>query len=392
MTSTYPPPSPRSARSSTSSAPPPPLTPVYELSSTLDDMAIASSSGSSNNDEEESSRGFISSSSGSGKLIPIPSPTELPSSSFSFGSCPSVPINRTPTHELGPFDYPSASSSTALPTSPRRMSLALGMTHRRGSIVTRSNSTDSDATIPVAPATRRSSTCSTITTLPLAGRRPSILHSASTNSGPPPPPTYSPTHSRRSSLMFPQKPLNSPIPPSLLARRGSLPVSQLNNLDLSRAGRASFAGQGSYTTSTSALYRRRESVMSDGEGSFSSGHTVTRRASILPELSPELVNLQPRRSSFPHSTLNPPDSPEPPFMERKKRMSSVGSKLRGSSLSSSEEEEEGEEGESDEMEVLPTPSTAGVFSGFTNPWAVDGGKAIQGTFTEREAPVLGNPI
>ena len=79
-------------------------------------------------------------------------------------------------------------------------------------------------------------------------------------------------------------------------------------------------------------------------------------------------------------------------MERKKRMSSVGSKLRGSSLSSSEEEEEGEEGQSDEMEVLPTPSTAGVFSGFTNPWAVDGGKAIKGTFTEGEAPVLGNPI
>lgn len=278
-----------------------------------------------------------------------PSPHSPPLASFSFGTCPSIPLLNTPTAELGAFEYPeqveehaapyttssarmrhsssatstsSASSSSSYRSSQRgstsRVPLALGESHRRNSIISRPalshpSSSASGHTIPTScpspPQTRRSSTTSTITTLPAAGRRPSILHSTTTEAGEgmvlasvpaPPPPSYpyvdythagiSPSSpnpsssSRRSSILFHPKHMPQPVPPSLLARRGSLPVSALDPATLAQSSpngkrkwtRSSltagsgYGGPGQLTAH--ALYNRRESVLS--EGSTGSGGTV----------------------------------------------------------------------------------------------------------------------
>jgi hypothetical protein len=164
---------------------------------------------------------------------------------------------------------------------------------------------------PYDLASRRTSTCSTITTLPAEGRRPSILHSASTNSAFPPilspDLTTSNTHpaaphtfpfppkgpmfasnglaGRRSSLLFPQKAQNVPIPPSLLARRGSLPPppdhARIQRLSLSAQGKVSnraedsstngigsapYANFGGYGYTTAQLYRRASTLSNPPEG------------------------------------------------------------------------------------------------------------------------------
>ncbi|WVQ93604.1 hypothetical protein IAU59_000679 [Kwoniella sp. CBS 9459] len=228
----------------------------------------------------------------------------LPQAGFSFGTCPSTTFLGTPTAEQGPFEYPEASSSSSLSTSPplvsgsptlsRRPSLALGMTHRRGSIVTHPHPHGHTIlpVVPSPPSTRRSSTCSTIVTVPAAGRRPSILHSATLETSVPqadltestlgdiaPLPVAGPSSRRGSTLMFPHKPLHAPIPPSLLARRGSLPAAQLFGLPLAEQPnrlRASYSA-GSHTTTTASLYHRRQSVASESGLSTGSGATVIDR-------------------------------------------------------------------------------------------------------------------
>ncbi|OCF36349.1 hypothetical protein I317_05448 [Kwoniella heveanensis CBS 569] len=228
----------------------------------------------------------------------------LPQAGFTFGTCPSTTFLGTPTAEQGPFEYPETSSSSSLSISPpllpgsptlgRRPSLALGMTHRRGSIVAHPHGFPVPPVIPSPPSTRRSSTCSTIVTLPVAGRRPSILHSATVESSVPqaqadlagspleeiaPLPVSGPSSRRGSTLMFPHKPLLAPIPPSLLARRGSLPAAQLFGLPLTEQPnrlRASYSA-GSHTTTTASLYHRRQSVASESGLSTGSGATVMDR-------------------------------------------------------------------------------------------------------------------
>ena len=461
----------RSARSSaSSSAPSHLLTPVYELDS-MPDSAVASSSGSSSSGTDERDRdadvdGDINADArgpglsgsddhgddtprgehGMGKhlalsssttrrgrhsapsLVPLESPP-LANSSFSFGSCPSVPLSATPTSELGPFDYPlppvASASSFAGPSttntttgvhhanpfgSPRRQSLALGMTHRRGSIVATSRSPvePSSSTLPSPPAARRSSTCSTITTLPAAGHRPAILHSASTTSGPAGlthPPSYphllthaqSPPTSRRSSLLFPQRPSATPIPPSLLARRGSLPAAQLfgvpssemalNRLPggLAQRERASFAGFAGlpgqaappgYTTTTPALYARRASLLSDDgtAGSGSSTSTITM----------DDVARSRRSSAFPQPFTSPsaPTSPRQPKGAQRRLQPSPaegrpggpeGNPASVQQTSASDHDEQGrrQDGcESPKRDLdLPAPNAAEDLVGFTDPWA-----------------------
>ncbi|ORY29304.1 hypothetical protein BCR39DRAFT_598740 [Naematelia encephala] len=291
-----PPPSPnRSPRSSTSSIPSaPPLTPLFELDGPPDDSALTSS-GSSMSDQDESNAddededhtppggvSGVKSVTASLAAFSFHPTSALPTSegqghaeidqNFSFGTCPSTGAG-TPIAERGPFEYPALSSPS---TSPRASVYALGETYRRGSIVANSTSHHSSSfsehrrpSHPSPPATRRSSTCSTITTLPTGGRRPSILHSATTGLGPAPPPLPLPpastpdspinlnnglggvgvSVSRRPSLAFPQKRMETPIPPSLMGRRGSLPAAQLFGLPhtgelTAKLGRASFAGQG----------------------------------------------------------------------------------------------------------------------------------------------------
>ncbi|KAK8845601.1 hypothetical protein IAR55_006317 [Kwoniella newhampshirensis] len=281
----------------------------------------------------------------------------LPTAGFSFGTCPSVPFLGTPTAEQGPFEYPESTSPTSatMNTSTAanlRETFALGMTHRRGSIVVHPHVHSTNN--PSPPATRRSSTCSTITTFPSAGRRPSILHSSTIETTVPlvgpstctspvlppstfPPPSLGsgPTSRRSSTLMFKQKPLPAPIPPSLLARRGSLPAAQLFGIpsgEQANRTRASYSA-GHHVTTTAALYSRRQSMASESGMSSGSGATVVegdgfgRRGSTrltTPLMDPHHGG---RRGSIP--VLYPVHPPLPP--------SSLGDKApgRSNSLSSS---------------------------------------------------------
>ncbi|WVR03563.1 hypothetical protein IAU60_000555 [Kwoniella sp. DSM 27419] len=257
----------------------------------------------------------------------------LPKAGFTFGTCPSTraPFLGTPATEQGPFEYPELGHGGYPPGSPlhnrRRESLALGLAHRRGSIIAPHSNTLSAASpsIPSPPSTRRSSTCSTIVTLPAAGRRPSILHSATVESAIPQfdtsaitsgseeeesevTPLASAGPSRRASnaaLVFPPRHMAAPIPPSLLARRGSLPAAQLFGLPLTEQPgrvRASYSS-GSHFTTTAALYNRRASVVTSESG-FSTGSSGTvmggdrdvRRGSVRqgnPPLSPPLDDDEP---------------------------------------------------------------------------------------------------
>ncbi|KAI9635808.1 uncharacterized protein MKK02DRAFT_44504 [Dioszegia hungarica] len=301
-----------------------------------------------------------------------PSPP-LPSASFSFGSCPSMPLASTPTAELGAFEYPdneygqphpdrplpSALQSTGMRASDSTSStssfsstsssfsrgsassirgsvplgLALGESHRRNSIISRPTlhtapsssytrySSSSTSGYPSMPQTRRSSTTSTITTIPSAGRRPSIIHSSTTELGstvplpsipsaypgaPDEPSSFTSTtapstpynvNKRRDSILFTPKHLHQPIPPSLLARRGSMPVAALEGNVPGSSPRRAFnsrssisipvAGYGAAGQITShRLYHRRESVLSVGssQGSGSTvrapGEEVSRRSSL----------------------------------------------------------------------------------------------------------------
>lgn len=117
---------------------------------------------------------------------------------FTFGTCPSEAFIGTPATELGPFEYPDMSNSAS---SSRRPSLA-------------------------HPDLRRgSSSSSTITALSTATRRPSLAPTAMHT----PPASFSEgiaSRRRGSMFHFQTKPVTAPIPPSLLARRGSLPATE----------------------------------------------------------------------------------------------------------------------------------------------------------------------
>ncbi|WVQ80958.1 hypothetical protein IAT38_003065 [Cryptococcus sp. DSM 104549] len=323
-----PPGSPRSSVSSSTNACGALLTPLYELDKAAGEMAISDpdTGGMGEGEEANDLAGFAaaipkpiiktrgnlslavppppafdtlafapsptpaSSSLPPSHTTPIsPDITALPAEGFSFGTCPSVPFLGTPVAEQGPFEYPDLTGSSASPRgsmssdshSPRDHSFAHSMAaHRRLSTMSQHShhshhSIHSTHSHPSPPATRRSSTCSTITTLPIAGRRPSIVHSTTLETTVPfverpvspvaPPlaaqPAPSHTVKRPSTLMFQQKALPAPIPPSLLARRGSLPAAQLFGLPLLEQQHRS-RSNGPVVTTT-ALYQRRQSVVSD---------------------------------------------------------------------------------------------------------------------------------
>lgn len=405
--------SPRSSTSSSNPSACPPLTPMLDLTAAVEQMAIPDTASDAYDDitppkitrpqSAFANYSFSTATQPASRSIPnnpphspLISPSELPKADFSFGTCPKTPFMGTPTAEMGQFEYPehgpeihdpypSTNASTAHP-------LPLGQAYRRSSIVSRSSiDRRPSQDYPSPPATRRSTTTSTIHTLPSAGRRPSILHS-STN---PPllPVSASPSTSRRPSLMFPPKALPISIPPSLLARRGSLPAAQLfglPNSDLPRlaSARSSLAAPSAagFTTSTPALYHRRESILSESGGSSHSSRTIsnytyteenTRRSSLRNPDSPSYA----RRSSLPFTEPPHPPSPSARFAERRTRQSSTFS----SSLSSSEESNE----EDDEVDPLPTPSSFGSGGsvggpGFSDPWA-SAGKALTGEVERRES-------
>lgn len=309
------------------------------------------------------SAGGVSSPSGSPRkplAKPFPSPTSG-GDAFVFGTCPSAPLSATPTTELGQFEYPSppldrvrswgsqssghgsghgngngvgagagpGSISARSSVSYSGRAVPLGESHRHASIIARPTDRHREPATPAhdahappsPPAARRSSTCSTITTLPASGRRPSILHSATTGSGSalpksastspatahsplpavgtgetstsPSSPTTGTTatlpsaaqlSTRRGSLMFQPNLLPCPVPPSLLNRRGSLPAAQLFGLPSDQLAqlalqRASISGTyvaniAPTSTTSHALYHRRDSLISDG-GTSSGGSSRT---------------------------------------------------------------------------------------------------------------------
>ena len=490
--------SPRSSTSSNNPSTSAPVTPMFELSSRVEDMTLT---GSSNETDEDvtppksatsdnliptSPFGAFSFGSNASTLpsaiIPATnepiSPSELPQAGFTFGTCPTTPFIGTPSAEKGQFEYPEVEigpydiSHTPIASV---QPLPLGQTHRRSSIVARPSidrhahfdtrsslssdrrpslnprtSDSSDATerrrpslpspYPSPPPTRRSSTLSQIMTVPASGRRPSVLHSATIPASFPT--TTSPINSRRTSLMFPTKPLPVNIPPSLLARRGSLPVAQLFGVPSTdhpklNQGRASLAAPMSsgYTTTTPALYHRRESLMSESAASSGSSRTINQypsesvhlrrsshqapyqaSAALLPDTNyrrsslPYLPNLLPsdsplatgrpiprrpssppyRKQSYPNN--DHPSSPSFRSSERRARQSS-SSNSRSSflstqhtlSLSSSEESNEEDEDEDSTNPIPGLPPLLGSrgsvdnrpvnISGgptFNDPWAKTG--------------------
>lgn len=317
-----------------------PLTPLYELDGAAGEMVVTESSTVDDSEgEQDALRAHIAAEQASKRVnlslaVPPPpafstftfppqgtgssvvSPSDegiaLPREGFTFGTCPSTPFLGTPVAEQGPFEYPdmtSGSRSTSRSSSIKGSSQSRSNSRspvfhaRRPLSLSSQQSLHSQSDIPSPPATRRSSTVSDIATLPVTGRRPSIVHSvtaetsvadptsaASSNNHsstlsvtplptPLPIPTPAPPLShhgsirRPSTLSFQQKALPAPIPPSLLARRGSLPAAQLFGLPLSELSahrsRASASGipaiPQSPAITTASLYQRRQSITTETE-------------------------------------------------------------------------------------------------------------------------------
>ncbi|WVQ76154.1 hypothetical protein IAR50_005807 [Cryptococcus sp. DSM 104548] len=235
-----------------------------------------------------------------------PSPTfgveaALPQEEFVFGDCPVQPFLGTPVAEQGPFEYPDlgGSSSPPLSSSPKSSSFR---TRRPLSISSQSSLPPHPEYSP--PKVRRGSTNSNIATLPIAGRRPSIVHSATVEGSVPvsaestpsqspfPPPLVLPRQ-RPAALMYQQKNMPAPIPPSLLARRGSLPAAQLFGLPLhdlqNRSKSANHpSNQAGPVITAASLYQRRQSVVSE-----SAAHAPLIQAPALPTFNAD------RRPSLP---------------------------------------------------------------------------------------------
>ncbi|RSH82810.1 hypothetical protein EHS25_005800 [Saitozyma podzolica] len=310
------------------------------------------------------SAGGVSSPSGSPRRLLaklFPSPTSG-GDAFVFGTCPSAPLSATPTTELGQFEYPSpsldrarswgsqssgtghgngngngagavagsGSISARSSVSYSGRAVPLGESHRHASIIARptdrhrepsaqASALDAHAP-PSPPSARRSSTCSTITTLPASGRRPSILHSATTGSGSAlpksastsPSTTHSPlpavgTGETSPSPSSPTAGTTATLPSAaqLSTRRGSLPAAQLFGLPSDQLAqlalqRASISGTyaaniAPTSTTSHALYHRRDSLISDG-GTSSGGSSRT----VVPDGQGEGAGsgVPTRRSSF----------------------------------------------------------------------------------------------
>ncbi|KAE8543262.1 hypothetical protein D1P53_000752 [Cryptococcus gattii VGV] len=268
----------------------------------------------------------------------------LPREGFSFGTCPSVPFLGTPVAEQGPFEYPdmTGSRSTSRPSSIKGSSQSRSNSrsphfHPRPLSISSQQSLGSQPDIPSPPGTRRESTVSDIATIPVAGRRPSIVHSAtvetsvpnstsasSSNISPTPSVTHLPSPAplshhgsirRPSTLSFQQKALPAPIPPSLLARRGSLPAAQLFGLPLSELSTTHRSRPSansipplpqSPALTAASLYQRRQSIATEtggvvhprgtlpekvrtssiSAGSDSTGYTSSDRRGSLPSIHP----------------------------------------------------------------------------------------------------------
>lgn len=348
-----------------------PLTPVYELDGSAGEMVVRESSAVDDSESEpDILHEHIAVEQAPKRInlsLAVPPPTfnaftcstqitaanvvplseegiTLPREGFSFGTCPSVPFLGTPVAEQGPFEYPdmTGNRSTSRPSSIQGSSQSRSNSrsphfHGRPLSISSQQSLGSQSDIPSPPGTRRESTVSDIATVPVAGRRPSIVHSAAVETSVPNStsassddisPTPSVTHlpspaplshhgsiRRPSTLSFQQKALPAPIPPSLLARRGSLPAAQLFGLPLSELSTTHRSRPSansipplpqSPALTAASLYQRRQSIATEtggvvhprdtlpekvrtssiSAGSDSTGYTSSDRRGSLPSIHP----------------------------------------------------------------------------------------------------------
>jgi hypothetical protein len=267
---------------------------------------------------------------------------------FSFGTCPSPAAHSdflgTPAAEKGPFEYPESHSAS----SSRRPSLAHPAL-RRGSST--------------------SSTTSTVTALSTATRRPSLA------------PVYTGSHAgpsdydfrRRGSLAhFPTRPVHAPIPPSILARRGSLPAADalfgIPANERRAHNRSSLSSSSPILTPTA-------------EHSGLPPHSPPSRVSSFRLRMPPTAFA--RRGSLPASPVlaesvseqgEPAENPLP----RNRQASSSSSRASALSRSSFSSEDALQDDESnDETSAVDTPGTASdseTADMFSDPWK--GGRAM----------------
>lgn len=260
---------------------------------------------------------------------------------FTFGSCPSPASQSdfigTPAAEKGAFEYPESHSAS----SSRRPSLA-HPSLRRGSST--------------------SSTTSTVTALSTSTRRPSL---APAYAGPS---DYDNARRRGSLAHFPTRPVHAPIPPSILARRGSLPAADslfgLPNNERRSHSRSSLSSSSPILTPKNQL-----------------DPTPTPH-SPPPRLSSFRLRMPPtafaRRGSLPASPSltesvaeqgEPAENPPPRSRQASSTSSARGSNLSRSSFSS--EDAIGDDESTDETCVVDTPGSASETETtglFTDPW------------------------
>lgn len=332
------------------------------LTTPMQDLSIALESGSSSSESSESDYDAHPTSTDSFDLDAKPplitansappvlqNDYEAIKEGFSFGTCPSMPdFVGTPVAEMGQFEYPDIYQAAG---SSRRSSL-MHPSLRRGSST--------------------SSTMSTITALSsTTTRRPSLAPSGIYSPGPS---SQENLGRRRGSMFhFQTKPVSGPIPPSLLARRGSLPGAEaifglpsterkpFNRLSLSAAPPAPQSPSTSPTDTT------------DPPRSPSN-----RRPSFKLRLSPKVGA---RRGSIPANSptlpptaeIEPPTQPSQPYNRQSTSSnSSRGSLLSHSSLMSEEAiRDDGDSTDQDTGVEVDTPGSSSETEAmglFSDPW------------------------
>lgn len=275
---------------------------------------------------------------------------------FSFGTCPSTSFVGTPAAEKGPFEYPDMTQSAG---SSRRPSLAQPFLRRESS----TSSTTSTITA-FSSATRRPS----LAPLPLPSALPSFQDGAQAR--------------RRGSMFhFQTKAVAAPIPPSLLARRGSLPAAEaifgLPSTERRSHSRFSVSGAPHIPHSPPTIHSDR------AENPPILPH---RRASLRIHLPPSLAA---RRGSLPPSPTHPvypshsvKAQTEHVAVDRSRQSTSTnssrGSLLSHSSLSSEEaikdDDESTDQDISAEVDTPGSSSETEAMGLFTDPWARGAGK------------------
>lgn len=265
---------------------------------------------------------------------------------FTFGSCPSPASQSdflgTPAAEKGAFEYPESYSAS----SSRRPSLAQPSL-RRGSSTSSNNST--------------------LTAFSTATRRPSLAPAYVTpHAGPS---DYDNFRRRGSLAHFPTRPVHAPIPPSILARRGSLPAADA----LFGIPTNDRRGHSRSSLSSSSPILAPES----GPTTPTPHSPTNRHSSFRLRMPPAAFARRGSMQASPGLTESVPEQGEPldnpPVRNRQASSSSSarGSNLSRSSFSSEDDLQDDESTDADETSVVDTPGSppeSASLGLFSDPW------------------------